>query len=1097
VIQQQKLDIVGGNIQLSTGYGLGKSIGNAGDEYIIYPYKTGLPQSFTNITAYGTVNSGGMSLQSDATINFIETDTNALVGHMDLNNKVFDWDGVINAEKFKGDGSLLTGITGGQITGFVSNAADNRILTAVNAGAIRGETDLTFDGNQLGIGITSPNAGVDVHINHNATNDAILLLESDGFTNDSTVALRQEGSWPSAATGIDLVYDGGDDKFYIKGYTAGGGFIGNSVSIKPETPTDTLVLDGAGKVGIGTDAPSEKLHLSDNSSPTLKISPGSSNSANPTIKLTGPGETEGHHIVYQNADGITRFDNIYDGAAADIRFRTRVNGTPNDILTLTGDNKVGIGTTDPTATLDVRGDIKIGSAITLFEAGVVASGPDIQFNGAGLIASEDHLNLNINSSGGSDALFIRTGGYTNSATEIARFTSTGKLGLGGIDPSHQFHIKSAAINTDVMVIQSAGTLATKIIQLTDSSNGHGLIDLLENDGTHSARIFGAGPSWFDYRLGIGTHSPATELHIKGSNNEQIRLEDEDEDGDPYISFYNTNSHNQRRAYIQSYNTSGTSTGNNLRLVSEVGSIQFLTSPVDGTYSTPVENFRVEAGGEVKMRHDKKLTFGGTLGGANDQGFIRFNYTDDSNNSFEIGTRDNSNEPIIFTQTDNERMRIHSNGFVGIGINDPETQLSVKTSFSIVNSDYDGDPDAGSRLIMGLGATSGNTFSWIQAQQIGNSSNNNLILQRYGGNVGIGDTAPDELLTVTGASPRIHIKNTDETNGGIKFSDADAISTQQFELLYDSNGTSGGNLKFRSDNTDNILVMDPNGSIEIAGNLAVSGQTAGTSHPEFGGVTMALDATDENIGCNVIYWNPDGKLQSNGVDTYGWRAYMGDFSSGTDLDLGFQSSKNGTTSTNSRYITHGQAGEAFTGQHPCKPNRPLSIYQSKVGYIVSSIGTISNYPENWTEDTTTVDPLNSVTINESLPIVEMSDQPNDKKVYGVISQVDDPNSTERNSTSQTGGFNSHTSNRIDDRMAINSVGEGAIMVSNINGNLENGDYITTSHIEGIGMRQDDDLLHNYTVAKIVQDCDFSTDTTNVTHNGITYKSKLVGCTYHCG
>jgi hypothetical protein len=85
-----------------------------------------------------------------------------------------------------------------------------------------------------------------------------------------------------------------------------------------------------------------------------------------------------------------------------------------------------------------------------------------------------------------------------------------------------------------------------------------------------------------------------------------------------------------------------------------------------------------------------------------------------------------------------------------------------------------------------------------------------------GKIGIGDTAPDELLTVKGASPRIHIKNTDETNGGIKFSDADAISTQQFELLYDSSGTgtSGGNLKFRSDNTDNILVMDPNGSIAI-------------------------------------------------------------------------------------------------------------------------------------------------------------------------------------------------------------------------------------------------------------------------------------------
>ena len=84
-----------------------------------------------------------------------------------------------------------------------------------------------------------------------------------------------------------------------------------------------------------------------------------------------------------------------------------------------------------------------------------------------------------------------------------------------------------------------------------------------------------------------------------------------------------------------------------------------------------------------------------------------------------------------------------------------------------------------------------------------------------------------------------------------------------------------------------------------------------------------------------------------------------------------------------------------------------------------------------------------------------------------------------------------------RLIINSLGEGAIWVSNINENLKNGDYITTSHIEGLGMKQDDDLLHNYTVAKITQDCDFASGTTNVTHNGVTYQTKLVGCTYHCG
>ena len=60
---------------------------------------------------------------------------------------------------------------------------------------------------------------------------------------------------------------------------------------------------------------------------------------------------------------------------------------------------------------------------------------------------------------------------------------------------------------------------------------------------------------------------------------------------------------------------------------------------------------------------------------------------------------------------------------------------------------------------------------------------------------------------------------------------------------------------------------------------------------------------------------------------------------------------------------------------------------------------------------------------------------------------------------------------DNEVIINSLGEGAIWVSDINGPLSNGDYITTSDIKGIGMVQDDDLLHNYTVAKITMNCDF--------------------------
>ena len=197
-------------------------------------------------------------------------------------------------------------------------------------------------------------------------------------------------------------------------------------------------------------------------------------------------------------------------------------------------------------------------------------------------------------------------------------------------------------------------------------------------------------------------------------------------------------------------------------------------------------------------------------------------------------------------------------------------------------------------------------------------------------------------------------------------------------------------------------------------------------------------------------------------------------------------------------TEGQIS-TFTGQHRNKPSSNISNYVDKTGYIVVSSGVYSNIPENRTKEEIEVNNTEVLTtpqIDEALPIVELSTTANDKKVFGVIGGFDDPNSTNRDVVVQ-GGFNLQIINRVDNRLIINSLGEGAIMVSNINGNLENGDYITTSAIEGLGMKQDDDLLHNYTVAKITQDCDFSSDTTDVTHDGQTYKMKLVGCTYHCG
>lgn len=180
---------------------------------------------------------------------------------------------------------------------------------------------------------------------------------------------------------------------------------------------------------------------------------------------------------------------------------------------------------------------------------------------------------------------------------------------------------------------------------------------------------------------------------------------------------------------------------------------------------------------------------------------------------------------------------------------------------------------------------------------------------------------------------------------------------------------------------------------------------------------------------------------------------------------------------------------FTGQHRCTPASGFVLPLNNVGLIVRSTGVISPISGSY------------MTINDAVPVVDLTSQRNDKRSFGVVSDMED--NTDGTRKFSAGVFVSvYEADPNDNRVYVNSLGEGCIWVSNINGNLENGDYITTCEIPGHGMRQDDDLLHNYTVAKITMDCDFDLGSTlyrceEFEHEGVTYRRAFVGCTYHCG
>ena len=244
-------------------------------------------------------------------------------------------------------------------------------------------------------------------------------------------------------------------------------------------------------------------------------------------------------------------------------------------------------------------------------------------------------------------------------------------------------------------------------------------------------------------------------------------------------------------------------------------------------------------------------------------------------------------------------------------------------------------------------------------------------------------------------------------------------------------------------------------------------------------------------------------------------------------FGFNLKKlNGLDDLDYKYYINGYSSSTtgafndFTGQHRCF-SETITLSNNIIGYIVS---TTSKYKLVGSKNK---NKIKNITINDSLPIIELSSIQKDKKVFGVISDGDDKESSTR--IMKSGIWNTETPLPENDlRLHINSLGEGAIWVSDFNGPLENGDYITTSNITGIGMKQDNEMLMNYTVAKITMDCDFnpqmeleeetdgqtylpeykmkyvkldgtiiSEEEYNTAPEGTAYKMAFVGCTYHCG
>ena len=227
-----------------------------------------------------------------------------------------------------------------------------------------------------------------------------------------------------------------------------------------------------------------------------------------------------------------------------------------------------------------------------------------------------------------------------------------------------------------------------------------------------------------------------------------------------------------------------------------------------------------------------------------------------------------------------------------------------------------------------------------------------------------------------------------------------------------------------------------------------------------GTTRGSSLTDGVVLLGVAH---DSNSGGNNYNRLGWDGAYADRLYLMRL-AGYNNYGSGDTTVGFLAGTGSETAINFTGQHRTFiKDTPFVRAEELEGLIVSSDQNKYIKMSGGIEAGS-----NAITINESLPIVSISTKVKDKKCFGVISSSEDPDSRE----DTVGIFTSVLEKeKGDTRVYINSVGEGAIWVTNINGSLESGDYITTSNVAGYGQKQDSEFLANYTVAKITMDCDF--------------------------
>ena len=659
------------------------------------------------------------------------------------------------------------------------------------------------------------------------------------------------------------------------------------------TDSTPFVVDASGNVGIKTTTPSESLFIGGGGqsgvqaavSDGIYVNPGSGGAQ---ITAETSGGVEGGILSY-NTTGI-----VYMGSwsSHDVRFRT---GNA-DQLTINTSGNVGIGTTGPNGKLDIYSTS--GDQINLV-ATENAGDVGLKLAWFGANRSEDNQEMayirGLLSTNNGGAPNVQQGAlaFGTSGSERFRVSSTGNVGIGDTSPAALLTVGSG----DLFQVNSSGNISTTV--------STGVAATLTNTGTSDSFVVNdqasdSTPFVIDAsgNVGIGTTTPTTKLHVEGTNvlfsnnvGSTFTMNTSIANGNDYeMTFEKSRSSgvitstddigsirfkgHDGTSFVEGAailaDTSGTigtgSIGGTLNFTTNGSSRLFLdptgnvgvgdTSPAAMLTVGNGDLFQVDSSGRLKLP-----------AGASGAGNLALSTTGDTDTGLYFSA---ANEMRLQT-AGTDRITIDASGNVGLGTTTPGAALP--SGFALTNGrvlQLDGAAAAGdvglflhrNDGVVGLNlwndgnASTGNWSTFFDNRYFNsdfifrvNASTTPSERMRLlaGGNLGIGDSSPDDLLNVHSATAQSAIAITSlgtDTDALIKFELADGTPT--FAMGVDDSDSDKFKISTTALGTSDRLVIDSSGNVGI-----------GTSSPSdklsiAGGDIYIAETPDSSIGGNDVY-----------------------------------------------------------------------------------------------------------------------------------------------------------------------------------------------------------------------------------------------------